>query len=84
MAVHECLRAFGAQDAIEVCKQIARPAGIAIDRGYFEIAHHILGVRNQRQALTRRDVASGDVAEHGGGGNALLLEPLGECHLQGK
>ena len=31
------------------------PAGIAIDRGYFEIAHHILGVRNQRQALNRRD-----------------------------
>ncbi len=31
------------------------PAGIAIDRGYFEIAHHILGVRNQRQAITRRD-----------------------------
>lgn len=33
------------------------PAGIAIDRGYFEIAHHILGVRNQRQAFTRRDSA---------------------------
>jgi hypothetical protein len=31
------------------------PAGIAIDRGYFEIAHHILGVRNQRQALIRRE-----------------------------
>jgi hypothetical protein len=31
------------------------PAGIAIDRGYFEIAHHILGVRNQRQAMTRRE-----------------------------
>jgi hypothetical protein len=31
------------------------PAGIAIDRGYFEIAHHILGVRNQRQALNRRE-----------------------------
>ncbi len=27
------------------------PAGVAIDRGYFPIAHHILGVRNQRQAL---------------------------------
>lgn len=26
------------------------PAGIAIDRGYYPIAHHILGVRNQRQA----------------------------------
>ncbi len=26
------------------------PAGIAIDRGYFEIAHYVLGVRNQRQA----------------------------------
>ena len=24
------------------------------------------------------------VAEHGGGGNALLLEPFGERHLQGK
>jgi len=33
------------------------PAGIAIDRGYFEVAHHILGVRNQRQAFTRRDSA---------------------------
>jgi len=31
------------------------PAGIAVDRGYFEIAHHILGVRNQRQALNRRN-----------------------------
>jgi hypothetical protein len=31
------------------------PAGIAIDRGYFEIAHHVLGVRNQRQAFMRRD-----------------------------
>jgi hypothetical protein len=31
------------------------PAGIAVDRGYFDIAHHILGVRNQRQAQAHRD-----------------------------
>jgi hypothetical protein len=31
------------------------PAGIAIDRGYFEIAHHILGVRNQRQAMMSQE-----------------------------
>ena len=31
------------------------PAGIAIDRGYYPIAHHILGVRNQRQAQGARN-----------------------------
>lgn len=39
--------------AVDASGQTA--AGVAIDRGYFDIAHHILGVRNQRQAILKRD-----------------------------
>ena len=41
-------------DPVAVDANGQTPAGIAVDRGYFEIAHHILGVRNQRQAMQQR------------------------------
>jgi hypothetical protein len=54
------------------------PAGVAIDRGYFDIAHHILGVRNQRQAMLNRDNIDDTNAPRAGARPASAAPIMGE------